>query len=92
MPCSWESERWDGSHFPTNVISRGNEKCFTKRVAAPDVNCKTLLMIFFCIFFCVGMGLRAGHVGVEMQYHVVLQCVAMCCSVLQCVAVCCSVL
>jgi len=38
------------------------------------------------------MGLRAGHVGAETQYRVVLQCVAMCCSVLQCVVVCCSVL
>ena len=42
----------------------------------------TALMSFF------EQGLRAGQLGVEAQYQVVLQCTAVCCSVLQCVAVC----
>ena len=39
-----------------------------------------------------GMNLRCTYTCVRCARRIVLQCVAVCCSVLQCVALCCSVL
>jgi len=38
------------------------------------------------------MGGMSVNTGERVRIHIMLQCVAVCCSVLQCVAVCCSVL